>query len=264
MLQIIRRNIERTPKGFYRLQYISDIHLEYRNTIPKIQVAGQNLALLGDIGNPFKKNYKEFIREKSLFHDNVFVLSGNHEYWQYDDVRIYFVDQVDEKINEICNSFPNVHFLNKKTFDLGDYRLLGCTLWSKRLSQRESLGDDTQVYLSRKNNDLNRLHDNHVTWLRDEIQKDDKKKIVLTHFLPSYRMLDKKYDTPFYKKYQDRFYSHLDWMISKPIDYWLCGHTHTQSFHYINGVHCCVNSYGYEKQQKKNSINDFVRYVYVD
>lgn len=48
-----------------KLQYISDIHLEKRLIIPTIPVAGNYLALLGDIGSPYKDSYKEFLKYTS-------------------------------------------------------------------------------------------------------------------------------------------------------------------------------------------------------
>ena len=46
-----------------RLQYLSDVHLEVKNTIPKINKVGDYLALLGDIGNPFDRSYRDFITQ---------------------------------------------------------------------------------------------------------------------------------------------------------------------------------------------------------
>ncbi len=53
----------RPGMGFVRprLQYASDIHLDANKNPPKLEVAGDFLALCGDIGNPFDPAYRDFI-----------------------------------------------------------------------------------------------------------------------------------------------------------------------------------------------------------
>jgi hypothetical protein len=45
-----------------KLQYISDIHLEFFQVHPRFKVCAPNLVLAGDIGYPKSSIYKEFIK----------------------------------------------------------------------------------------------------------------------------------------------------------------------------------------------------------
>ena len=65
-----------------RLQIVSDIHLEfYSQNFPVIEKHAGNVALLGDIGKPFTYVYERFLFQQSETFDHVFVILGNHEYY---------------------------------------------------------------------------------------------------------------------------------------------------------------------------------------
>jgi predicted phosphohydrolase len=243
-------------KRLSTLQYISDIHLEYLTGFPKIPVKGESLALLGDIGNPFKDNYKEFLKYTSNNWDSVLLLTGNHEYWNLQKDK-YNMDDVDNKIRDIITRFPNVTFLNNNKYEFLNYTILGTTLWSSinKISSKHSpvnsrhtfkkMGDD--LYISPENTIS--CHNNAVKWLEKEIKSNDKhnnkKIIVLSHHLPSYKLIIDKYRKDRYLAYHDRFASHLDYLMQDPVKAWLCGHSHSVNEISINGVYCAINAYGY-------------------
>jgi len=69
-----------------RIQYISDLHLEYYHNlkIPSIfrriiESAGNILILAGDIGYPSEKHYTDFIQFISDKYEKIFLILGNHE-----------------------------------------------------------------------------------------------------------------------------------------------------------------------------------------
>lgn len=235
------------------LQYISDIHLERKIGYPKLVRKENNIALLGDIGNPFHQNYRDFLSYTSDRWENVFLLAGNHEYWQ----EKYNYYDVNDKIEEVCSLFDNITFLNNKRTSLSfccsfEYLILGTTLWS-HISSWNVMGDDLRINLVDKS--FNTLHEESKNWLVSELsilkekekQKGKHKKnreiIVLSHHLPSYSLIIEKYRQGFYSKYHDRFASHLDSLIKPPINYWLCGHSHCVLNTSINGVYCGINSH---------------------
>ncbi|ARF11692.1 metallophosphatase [Klosneuvirus KNV1] len=94
----------------FKLQYISDIHLEHRQTIPKIPAKTNYLALLGDIGHPNKPLYSEFLKYCSKNWDKVFLLSGNHEYEQ----KKYSMKDIDHMIQCHVSKYHNISYLNNK------------------------------------------------------------------------------------------------------------------------------------------------------
>lgn len=223
-----------------RLQYVSDIHLERMKSFPRIESHGNILTLLGDIGSPMKQNYSDFLKYCAGNWDLTILLAGNHEYWSK-----YSMEEINDEIHSICNKFNNVVFLNNDKIQLDKYNILGTTLWSKTRERSELRGNDL-IKINGKpigSNGLNSLHDQALTFLKDNLN-DNKENIVLSHFLPTFKLVIDKY-----KNYPnpDRFASDLDHMIKKPIKLWLCGHSHCNYNIMINDVFCGINAYPYNK-----------------
>ena len=58
-----------------KIQYISDIHLEYLSEIPKINPVGDVLVLAGDIGHPFSSIYINFLIDVNNKFKKVFLIT---------------------------------------------------------------------------------------------------------------------------------------------------------------------------------------------
>jgi predicted MPP superfamily phosphohydrolase len=198
------------------LQYLSDLHLERLNIIPRPKICGNYLALCGDIGDPFKNNYKEFIKYTTYNYEKVFLIAGNHEFL-YNNNKRKNRKKVLDQIQEIEIKYNNLFFLNNDTCELDNYKIIGTTLWSKGVYKKN--------------------HKKSLKFLKKEL-KDDKQKIILSHYLPSYKLI-----IPKYKKYnQINYATNLEYLIKKPIYAWLCGHSHCVYNININGVYCGINT----------------------
>ena len=210
--------------GLYKtLQYISDIHLERRTEFPKIPIVSSNVALLGDIGNPFTDIYEDFFRYVSDKCDRVFFVPGNHEYWHHKQSE----EKVCDKLKIMCDKLKNVEYLSNTHTKLFDYDILGTTLW---------------VPWYKRNYDIS------VGWLSDNIASmHDKKIIVLSHYLPSYKLIVPKYWTKEYKSLQQQYASNLEHLMKPNVKFWLCGHSHSTNNSFINGTYCAINAYGHYK-----------------
>lgn len=234
----------RLTKRFYsyRLQYVSDIHLEYLTDFPKIKPVAPHLALLGDIGDPFKPNMVNFLSWVSQNWEKTFFIAGNHEYWQKQKT----MREVDEQITKIVNKFNNIYFLNRSCHQITpDIKIIGCTLWSQILKQPQKIiGDDANIFLVNWNI-LNKQHKIHVDWLTSELSIENEKIIVLTHHLPSYRLILGNYKK---SVYQDRFATDLEHLINKPVIAWLSGHSHIVAKVKINNIDCSINAWGYQQK----------------
>jgi predicted MPP superfamily phosphohydrolase len=251
---ILDKLLVTTIKNNNKLQYLSDIHLEYKKDIPIPNVKGKYIALCGDIGSPLKRSYFEFINNCSYNYEKVFLLSGNHEYWNHKGIPYYIIDLV---IDDIASKFSNVIYLNNMRYYIEGYNILGTTLWSNITKEPSIIkGDEKHIY--KDNNTLidwtyiNKIHNDNVKWLETEldiIKKNNNKAIVLSHHLPSYQLVLPEYRTVDYINYLDRYYSNLDYLISNPPIYaWLCGHTHSVYDMYINNVFFGINSFGYSNK----------------
>jgi len=232
-------------KPKFRLQYISDIHLEQRVKLPSINPRAKYLALLGDIGNPHEKLYSAFIKECSHKWDKVLLISGNHEY----NNGKYSVIETNNLIKSICNKHNNVYYLDNTSTMLEDYVILGTPLWSANLN----------IPFYRH---INYLHINSVEFLNANINAslyENDPIIILSHYLPTYNLLADKYKN---QTVLFNYASNLDHLIKPPVKAWLCGHSHSQVVKYINGVYCGINTLGYPYEN--HNINDAVLELYKD
>ena len=169
------RKILINSRKYNTLQYISDIHLESQSEFPLLPVRSKNLALIGDIGNPFKNNYADFLKYTSDNYERVFIVAGNHEYWHHGKTH----QIVNDQIHSIVQKLSNVEYLNNSQTELNNYIILGTTLWTP--------------------NNYPFLHQECLSWLNKSIEKNyNKKIIVLTHYLPSFKLIIPKYWKPEY------------------------------------------------------------------
>ncbi len=126
-----------------------------------------NLILAGDIGHPSDPKYENFLQTCTKLYDNVFLITGNHEYYQSEKnskQNPLSVDEINQMIEEICsnlnlantspdsatslpnpsdpspnpsnpspnpsNKFGKIHFLNNKMILYKNIYIIGSTLWS--------------------------------------------------------------------------------------------------------------------------------------
>ena len=191
----------------FRLQYISDIHLERMTGRPMfskiVRPVTGTLALAGDIGHPHKDLYPKFIEYCKQNWDNVIVVPGNHELE-------FGYSQHLNLCTEICSQWPNVHFLNNNSVYLKQHRVnfCGTTLWSKKTKPH--------------------LHREALSWLDGALFNAEALQantVVISHYMPSKLLTHSRYAS--YKNV-DGFYSQLDDMIRWPIRAWVSGHSHHQ------------------------------------
>jgi hypothetical protein len=178
----------------FKLQYISDVHLEFRGSY-RIEPIAPNLALCGDIGWPETVDYHDFISDVSKKFKNVFVVFGNHEY--YNSV------SKEEKLSLIqkrkyTKNFPkNVYFLNNncvyldvntntihKSYKDNCIKIIGSTLWTNITYSTSKLMNDYKCIYFKKDKLIN--HRNVVNlfkkakeYILKEIQKEPNVKCIL-------------------------------------------------------------------------------------
>ena len=234
------------------IQYISDLHLEFyhiqkvRAFANKIPVAADIIVLAGDIGYPHHLNghYSLFLDIVSLKFKKVFIIAGNHEYYSY-----FAMDITVEKINTICQKYPNVSFLNNEYEDYLGFRWIGTTLWSKLVDKESNCKiNDTKQIPCMTTKIYNKLHQESVEFLVETFkQSDGQKCIVISHHMPSYRLIDKEFLDWDLNQW---FASDLDNLLaenSDRISLWIYGHTH-KSFEEIPYV---CNPMGYPGENKQ-------------
>jgi predicted MPP superfamily phosphohydrolase len=239
-------------------QIASDVHLEfYGKKRPHIVKHGDFLALLGDIGKPFVPSYKEFLQEQANQFEKVFVIMGNHEYYNARKTQ----DKILEQARKICSEIENVHLLERDAFQLTDeYVLLGCTLWSPiEPNVVPFMNDFIKINVTNENgvkrkllrDDYIRWHHRDLFWLEENIQRirDENEKagngkkriIVLTHHAPLKVMSGVYQGSP----QSSAFVSQLAYLFKPPVVAFANGHVHSNCDFTFNGIRCVSNAMGY-------------------
>lgn len=237
-----------------KIQYISDIHLEFYNDILQIPIipCAPILCLLGDIAYPDSKNYDILLKWVSENYEKVFIISGNHEYYS----KLTY-DEINNIINKKVSNYPNITFLNNKIENYKGYTFIGCILWS-------NIPDSIKNYQLNPYNDFkkiknmnrsiyNYLHKNDLQFLEENLNKYDNI-ICLSHHLPSLQLVHDDYKN----SENFMFASNLDYLMNNNIKAWLCGHSHKGNTKIINNVLCSLNPFGYPNENKENDIKNII------
>ncbi len=245
---------------FYKMQCISDLHLEFYKTlekVPPIPVRAPILVLAGDIGYPTLPLYWEFLTKVSQDFEHVILVPGNHEYYhnntQIYKKRILSISKMDELIQGQLShlGLTNVHFLQKSEVVLNNIRFVGATLWSHIPAEhatevmtsmadfRRSFSDAGTLQIS----DMNMLHADHVQYLKHALQTETNlKTVVVTHHMPSFRLIASEYEG---SNINCAFASSvLEELTVKP-DVWICGHSHRRTDVQLDGVRVIMHAVGY-------------------
>lgn len=284
-----------------RIYYISDIHLELRKKIPKQiiknfkmvrQTFKENeknvIVLAGDIGNSFDDNYRKFLKKCRKYFDQVFVIHGNHEYYNNSGKNRdnKTMEEFEIQTQKVCDE-EGCNFLNKCTFLYEDVLFVGCTLWTKvdenaqvklndyryiyTPSDPSSFSQDGENEQKRKitHYDIYYEHLSDLSFIedilklyglkigddslknegRDEEQKGEGKCGIKGVVVVTHH-------APSYKMscrsdILSKYYvNDLDYLFSFPLLGWISGHTHCSAQLKINGIPCVSNCYGYQTQSE--------------
>lgn len=275
-----------------KIQYISDIHLEFYKPHKVNNRVLQNInpnedvkvcVLSGDIGYPFQHIYKEFLIFMNKKFEHVLLITGNHEYYQFGENKGKTMKEVNDKIQNIIkvNNLNNIHFLNNSTYDLiyndndgnKTYRFIGTTLWSKLFLPQYMTNDKINIE-EHDFESCNKWYQENVDFLKTEIKKcnldnefnlDDKNiipiiiPIIITHHLPAYSLIDEKYKVGEYSIYNQCYASNCeDLMKDSGIKCWFYGHTHKESVQILNDIVCAANPIGYPDENENIDFNKFI------
>jgi predicted phosphodiesterase len=231
------------------IHILSDIHLEllpkktcHVTTIVENLPSCEVLVLAGDIGNPFDKNYREFMEYVSQKFKLVIVIAGNHEY--YTSKLTMF--EIEEQISRVISEFFNIVFLQQDTFVYKNIKFFGCTLWSSIPPKK--LTNDFYKIVDMTPEKYNTIHNDHKRWLYSELinTPSEFKKVVITHHLPSFDLLS-SFDVGLDGDVVYFYSSTIDYIDL--VDVWLCGHYHKPCRVTIKNCDCYINPVGYIGQR---------------
>ena len=269
----------------YTLQYASDLHLDSSSPPFDILIkpAAKDLALCGDIGDPWSAIYRDFLTWCAGRWERVFLLAGNHEYfagepaaWGGQD-KTY--DGINAEIRRICNEHSNIVFLQESTYRIDALRIVivGTTLWTAPALRRWDKissgfigdpgcrGEYTAAYKPDEYTGKIRVfHPSDITDLyvhQSEFIKrylnptwggvpEGYRVIILTHHLPSLRLNPEEFkEHPLISCYANS----LDELLKEPVVAWICGHSHTaREMRLDTGCLLVLNPLGYKSEAGRN------------
>jgi predicted MPP superfamily phosphohydrolase len=233
------------------LRIFSDLHLEFGlGPIKKcVDICFKNrskyIILAGDITN-FKQreqNLTKLITELKPFTDRIIYILGNHEYYELGKTKACEVKAIYGDLSKKLD----IDFLENESLETDDFIFYGTTLWSKLNENAFSKMNDQFSFSSRQ--EVLDIHQESVNKLETFINeyKSDKQLVVITHHMPSFKLIDKEYEK--FTSLNAGFASELDHLIRDPVSYWVFGHTHKPSNTVINGVKLICNPHGYPKER---------------
>jgi len=271
-----------------RLQIASDLHLEFYDEYPGLQEflipSAPNLALLGDItaiGKPSAiEIYKQFLSDCSKSFETVLVLTGNHEYYQYD--RKDTIEDVEIILGEIASEYDNIQYLQEKYVIIDGVRIIGCTLWGfvpekyyKTTDPMQNveyrMNDYRKIYVMGSSGKppkeiplecihTNTIHKRHVAYIREQLREateSQQSAVVLTHHPPSFECIRRE-DPAFDSSIKYACASHQKKILSRHSGFqslhtWAYGHTHFScDNNFGNDVRVVSNQKGYPKDYEKH------------
>ena len=243
-----------------KAQFISDVHLEFLSKLPKIKAMDgvDVLCLAGDIGYPYSGIYREFLIKMNDTFKKVFLIAGNHEYYNSDKYGKHTIHEVNKMIESLIinHKLSNITFLNNSYEVYNDVIFAGTTLWSNIQSQNMNdiclMNDFKQIegmtYDTYKLLHLKSCH--FIENLLSDVNKDDKSKqhkkiVMMTHHLPSFDLIDESFtfsdNNCFYASKCDKYFV-------EPIKVWIYGHTHIPSKKTKNNIQFVCNPKGYPSE----------------
>jgi len=249
-----------------RIQYASDLHLEFGSGPPRLFPVAPILVLAGDIGNPCQSVYQDFLSDCGRAWEHVVVVAGNHEFYNKhasDRWRYKAPDTVVDRLSTCraaaITAGANVHFLERGRVDIGDLAFLGCTLWSDVSGSEELVESRMSDYhvicaegggANRKLRAADTLvwHRRDRTWLTEELaacREEGRGAVVVTHHLPTFDLVASRWTG---NPLNAGFASSLDELIQEPVRAWICGHSHVGSIVFKGpdgSIPCVLNPRGY-------------------
>ena len=256
------KDLQNEPKPIFESMAMSDIHLEYGDTIvPEFPVVAPILMLAGDIGRPDIPSLEKFLLAQCQRFEHIFYVAGNHcfYYGEYEE-RL-------QQLRELNKLHPRIHFLHKNSYLLPNkVRILGTILWSHippetatHVGQThrdyhvisiatEQKIEDTLTKTSRliTVDDTNKWHAEQHGWLLEEIEKarqNNEHIIIITHHAPSRQDTCLKMDEDL--GHQDAYINDHHSECIDPVRLWVYGHTHRSTDLTINSTKIISNQYGY-------------------
>ena len=245
---------------------ISDIHTEYHedrgiNFAMALPNQGVDvLVLAGDIGN--LKTLPMVMRIFSHRFKKVVYVPGNHECHGASISEAFY------KIEDMCDRYPNVHFLSNSTVKIDSYEFIGSTLWFTE-HPLIKIPEDKLLKFNKifpEYGSPSTIEDIYIENIQAVFFLNtvpiNKKSIILTHYAP----LKESISTLFKNNILNFIYytdlNNLILALKPPL--WIHGHMHQSMDYKIGNTRILCNPYGYETKCELYLNPDFTQNLIIN
>lgn len=240
-----------------RVKPISDVHVEFMRDGGKSffysidHLTYDVLVLAGDIGDAHTELTALNIIEDSIGMKKPWIfLPGNHSYYGST------FEEVNVNLKKFFDGSRNGVWLNNDFVYFKGQRFIGTTLWYPEdplaNTYRNQIGDFIHINgLDHSNPWMYRENANARDFLDVCLKKDD---VLVTHMLPSYVCVDRKYQG---SKLNAFFVSEIGNLIAeREVKLAIHGHTHESVDTYIGNTRVVCNPFGYSPDDLNPNYSD--------
>ncbi|KND92908.1 Uncharacterized protein TOPH_02420 [Tolypocladium ophioglossoides CBS 100239] len=245
------------PPSAYRLQILSDLHLEIgqQYTSYTFPASAPLLLLAGDVGRLIDYDgYLKFLQAQASRYEKVFLVLGNHEFYGLDyETGLHEARRLSDEPT-LSNTLI---LLDRVRWDDPNSTLtiLGCTLWSA-IPEHACQVVESKVHDFKKINRWtiqkhNQVHVEETAWLRQQVallasQDHDSKRrlLVATHHAPCVEGSSRPEHSrnPWTPAFATDLVEQEGW---DGVKVWVFGHTHYSTNLLRNGIRVVANQRGY-------------------
>lgn len=241
-----------------KINIISDIHLDASNMSHDTEQFNV-VILAGDIAVD-DSLFEQFIERSIHPNSTILFVPGNHEFEGK-----HFQKTI-EYYNGLEKIYENFNFLYNKSIIIEDVKFIGSTLWSNFEGAGVNNKNAVKDWATRGLHDIKSIYETidgkYTPWNPDRVEKEfnkcfdylnyelkqntnsDYKNFVITHFAPSRKSLDKKFEHDIMSAY---WVNNLSDSLMGFSEYWVHGHLHRSYSYTENGTKVICNPRGYSK-----------------
>lgn len=235
-----------------RIQFASDLHLEFKENLAYIQsnpfeVTGDILILAGDTFylNDTTMPKIRFWKWASQNYQQVMLLPGNHEFYNNGDVTVRG-DSWQYMFLE------NVGYYYNKVVRIGDVDIILSTLWSHIREENEfcvfrGMNDFRQILYDKHRlfpENYNAEYEKCLAFIKQSVCESTARRIVVvSHHIPTFQAVVKHHIN---NSVSNAYVTELgDFIVDSQIDYWIYGHSHENIDAEIGSTKILSNQLGY-------------------
>ncbi len=240
-----------------RIQYCSDLHLEFDKNSKylvknPLNVCGDVLILAGDIV-PLHDEYLNhpFFNFISGNYKQIFWVPGNHEF--------YYRNIFDFGSSFTIKIRDNITVLNNVELQFEDIHFIFSTLWTKISEKNEkhiemNVSDFECITNNERKfrvSDFNKLHEESLNFIKQSIDSEKNKVVIVTHHLPSFYCNKPDHNRSIIN---EAFSVDLtDFITTSNANFWIYGHSHfNQKPLHIGKTILLTNQLGYIQQNEQS------------